>query len=309
MKNAMLLVNKYSKGIGGKKSCCRAFLSALLLLYYLHSPIRQKICRNLLVGSYVSFNPFVMRYFMVLGYRGTGYHGWQVQPNAYTVQQAVHEALTRLLSEPVVVMGSGRTDTGVHARQQVAHFDWHTPLVAATFLPKLNAVLPPDISVYQLYEVPADAHARFSAYLRCYEYHLHTFKDPFAQDGSYCFRRPVRLDLMQAAARQLIGYGDHNYACFSKSGTQPTTFHCRISQAAWAISEASPTGQRMVFRIAANRFLRGMVRAIVGTMLDVGTERTTLEDFREIVASQNRRKAGRSVPAHGLYLTEVKYKF
>lgn len=252
---------------------------------------------------------FYMRYFVVLSYRGTDYHGWQVQANAHTVQQAVHEALARLLGEPVAVVGSGRTDTGVHARQQVAHFDWHTSLAPATFLPQLNAVLPLDISAYQLYEVPADAHARFSACLRCYEYHLHTFKDPFAQDSSYYFRRPVRSDLMQAAAQQLVDYGDHSYACFSKSGTNSATFRCCISQAEWTTSEASPTGQRIVFRIAANRFLRGMVRAIVGTMLDIGTERTTMKDFQEIVASQDRRKAGRSVPAHGLYLTEVRYKF
>ena len=250
-----------------------------------------------------------MRYFMILSYRGTGYHGWQVQENAYTVQQAIHEALARLLGESVVVKGSGRTDAGVHARQQVAHFDWPAPLVSSTFLPKLNAVLPPDISVSHLYEVPPQAHARFSAYVRCYEYHLHTFKDPFAQDNSYYFRQPLRLDIICEAAKQLVAYGNHNYACFSKSGTQNTTFYCHISRAEWSVSEVSPVGQRMVFRIAANRFLRGMVRAIVGTMLDIGTGKTTLEDFREIVASQDRRKAGRSVPAYGLYLTEVNYKF
>ena len=250
----------------------------------------------------------MIRYFMILSYRGTAYHGWQVQSNAYTVQQAVHEALARLLGEPVLTTGSGRTDTGVHARQQVAHFDWHQSLDTGAFLSKLNAVLPLDISVYQLYEVSADTHVRFSARTRSYEYRLHTFKDPFAQDSSYYFRQPLRLDLMNEAARQLVALGERNYACFGKSGTHNTTFRCHIFQAEWWVDEALPTGQRMVFRITANRFLRGMVRAIVGTLLDVGTEKITLEDFQKIIDSQDRRRAGRSVPAHGLYLTEVTYK-
>ena len=246
------------------------------------------------------------RYFLHLSYRGTAYHGWQIQKNAYTVQQAVHEALSRLLNEPVTVVGSGRTDTGVHARQQVVHFDQKQSL-ATDFLFRLNAVLPPDISADRLYEVPTDAHARFSAQTRSYEYHLHTFKDPFAQDSSYHVRFPLQLDLMNEAAQQLVAYGERNYACFSKLGTQPTTFRCHIRHARWLIHEESTTGRRLVFRITANRFLRGMVRAIVGTLLDVGTEKTSLADFRAIVDSQDRQQAGRSVPPHGLYLTEVTY--
>ena len=245
---------------------------------------------------------------MALSYRGTAYHGWQVQANAYTVQQAVHEALSRLLGEPVLLTGSGRTDTGVHARQQIAHFDWPQAL-GADFLYRLNAVLPPDISAYQLYEVAPEAHARFSAHTRRYEYHLHTFKDPFAQDSSYHLRPPVRVDLINEAARQLLAYGDHNYACFSKSGTSPTTYRCRITQAAWRVCEESAAGQRMVFTIAANRFLRGMVRAIVGTLIDLGSGKITFENFKAIIESQDRQQAGRSVPAHGLYLTEVSYPF
>ncbi len=250
-----------------------------------------------------------MRYFITLAYQGTPFHGWQIQQNAYAVQQAVHEALARVLGQSVVVTGSGRTDTGVHARQQVAHFDWPTPLSGKTLLPQLNAVLPFSVSAQQLYRVPSSAHARFSARARYYEYHLHNFKDPFAQDSSYYFRKPLRLDLIQEATQQLVAYGERDYACFSKSGTQNTTYQCHIHQAEWVTREASPVGQRTTFRIGANRFLRGMVRAIVGTLLDVGTEKTDLKTFRTIIDIQDRRLAGRSVPAHGLYLTKVVYDF
>ena len=246
------------------------------------------------------------RYFLSLSYQGTAYHGWQIQANAHTVQGAVQEALTRLLG-PTTVTGSGRTDTGVHARQQVVHLDQPEPL-PTHFLFKLNAVLPSDISAYRLSEVAPETHARFSARTRRYEYHLHTFKDPFAQDKSYQVRFPLRLDLINEAARQLVDYGERNYACFSKKGTQPSTFRCHIFQAEWRITEESAVGQRMLFQITANRFLRGMVRAIVGTLLDVGTERITINDFRAIINSQDRQRAGRSVPAHGLYLTEVTYE-
>ena len=250
-----------------------------------------------------------MRYFMTLAYRGTAFHGWQIQQNAYTVQQAVHEALTRVLGQPVVVTGSGRTDTGVHARQQVVHFDWSAPLSSETILPRLNAVLPLSVSAQQLYEVPSSAHARFSARARYYEYHLHNFKDPFAQESSYYFRKPLRLDLIHKATQQLITYGEHNYACFSKSRTQNSTYQCCIHQAEWTTHHEPPAGQRTTFRIGADRFLRGMVRAVVGTLLDVGTEKTDLKTFRAIIDSQDRRQAGRSVPAHGLYLTKVVYDF
>ena len=253
-------------------------------------------------------NQLTMRYFLVLSYVGTAYHGWQIQANAYTVQQAVHEALSRLLGEPISVTGSGRTDSGVHARQQVAHFDTAQP-VPNNLLFRLNAILPPDIGVHRLFKVAPEAHARFDARARSYEYLMHTFKDPFAQGSSYCIRFPLRLDLINEATQLLVAYGERNYACFSKSGTQQTTFRCHIVRAEWAVTEESAIGQRMVFRITANRFLRGMVRAIVGTLLDIGTEKITLEDFRAIVESQDRRRASRAVPAHGLYLTEVAYEF
>lgn len=250
-----------------------------------------------------------MRYFMTLAYQGTNFHGWQIQQNAYAVQQAVQEALARVLGQPVVVTGSGRTDTGVHARQQIAHFDWPAPLPENDLIPQLNAVLPLSVSVLRLYEISPSAHARFSARARYYEYHLHDFKDPFAQDSSYYFRKPLRLDLIREATQQLVAYGERNYACFSKSGTQNTTHQCCIHQADWVVCDEIPIGQRTTFRIGADRFLRGMVRAIVGTLLDVGTEKTDLKTFRAIIDSQDRRQAGRAVPAHGLYLTKVVYDF
>ena len=250
-----------------------------------------------------------MRYFLTLAYRGTDFHGWQIQQNAYTVQQAVHEALARVLGQAVVVTGSGRTDTGVHAHQQVAHFDWPHPLTREAVLPKLNAVLPLSISAQHLYEVSPSVHARFSARARYYEYHLHNFKDPFAQARSYYLRKPLRLEIIHAATQQLVAYGGRNYACFSKSGTQSTTHQCCIHQADWTVHDELPGQQRTTFRIGADRFLRGMVRAIVGTLLDIGTGKTDLETFRAIIESQDRRRAGRSVPAHGLYLTKVTYDF
>ena len=243
---------------------------------------------------------------MELMYRGTAYHGWQIQPNALTVQQVVQEALKHLLSEPVSITGSGRTDTGVHARQQVAHFDVPSDLDVKALCFRLNAMLPTDISITQIYAVPTEAHARFDAQSRSYEYHLHTFKDPFATDQSYHFRHPLHLESMNEAAQQLVAYGEQDYQCFSRSRTQQNHFRCRISRAQWVRCE-DPRGLRLLFRITADRFLRGMVRAVVGTMLDVGTGRTSLEEFRDIVASQDRQRAGRSVPAHGLYLTEVTY--
>ncbi len=170
-------------------------------------------------------------------------------------------------------------------------------------------MLPLSVSAQQLREVPPAAHARFSARARYYAYHLHDFKDPFAQDSSYYFRKPLRLDLIHEATQQLVSYGEHNYACFSKSGTQNSTYQCCIHQAEWMVQDEFSLGQRTTFRIGADRFLRGMVRAIVGTLLDVGTEKTDLTTFRAIIDSQDRRQAGRSVPAHGLYLTKVTYDF
>lgn len=217
------------------------------------------------------------------------------------MQQVINEALSKVLGETITVMGSGRTDTGVHARGQVAHFDTAQVLTDHDAF-RFNAVLPPDISIATLYPVATNLHARFSAVSRRYVYQLHQYKDPFLHQRSYYFRPPLDIALMNQAAQGLITPEPRHYACFSKSGSS-TSDECRIEQAEWRAIESG----RWAFEITADRFLRGMVRAIVGTLLDIGTHKTDLDTFQAIVASQDRSHAGRSVPACGLYLMEVKY--
>ena len=242
------------------------------------------------------------RYFIIITYQGTAYHGWQIQHNALSVQQVVNEALSKVLGETIMVMGSGRTDTGVHAHGQVAHFDTAQALTDHDAF-RFNAVLPHDISIDALYPVAADLHARFSAVSRRYVYQLHQHKDPFLHQRSYYFRPSLDIALMNQAALLLITLESQSYACFSKSGSDVSD-KCRIEQAEWRA--VGP--DRWIFEITADRFLRGMVRAIVGTLLDVGTHKTDLDTFQAIIASQDRQRAGRSVPACGLYLMEVKYR-
>ncbi|WP_462266713.1 tRNA pseudouridine(38-40) synthase TruA [Mucilaginibacter sp.] len=252
------------------------------------------------------------RYFLELAYDGTHYHGWQVQPNAITVQQKLNEALAILLRQPVETIGAGRTDTGVHARQLFVHFDApQLPEGGANVfksspfrgLGGLNALLPHDIAVKQVIEVAPDAHARFDAVLRSYEYHLHFAKDPFKTNYSWLLRDRPDVQAMNQAASLLMAYTD--FSCFSKSNTQVMTNNCKISRAEWV---AQPDGN-LVFHISADRFLRNMVRAIVGTLLMVGRGEMAPEDISLIIESRNRSKAGNSVPACGLYLTEVKYPY
>ena len=244
-----------------------------------------------------------MRYFITLMYQGAAYHGWQIQKNALSVQQLVNESLSKILREPITSTGSGRTDTGVHARGQVAHFDTSQRLTEQEHLHKFNAVLPHDISITKLVQATDNAHARFDATSRSYRYFIHQKKDPFLRGMSYLFTPQLNLEMMNKAARQLVQYGKQNYASFSKSNTQTTTFDCHIFRADWHVLEED----QLVFTITADRFLRGMVRAVVGTMLDIGTGSTSIDDFVAIINSQNRRKAGRSVDAGGLFLTEVTY--
>lgn len=240
------------------------------------------------------------RYFLELAYKGTNYHGWQVQANSYTVQEEINKALSLILRCPIETMGSGRTDTGVHARQQYLHFDISSVLNADDLLKRLNSVLPKDIAVYNLREVNRDAHARFSALSRSYKYYIALRKIPFEESLSWqCFRK-LDLQKMNEASGILLTYRD--FECFSRVKTEVNNFDCEIKEAFWEQNE-----EHLIFHITANRFLRGMVRAIVGTMVEIGAGKLDIEGFRSIIESKNRGKAGVSAPPEGLYLSSVIY--
>lgn len=246
------------------------------------------------------------RYFIELAYDGTDFHGWQTQPNATTVQELLDDALTIVLREPIETLGCGRTDTGVHARDFYAHFDSQSLVSAQQSLAKavdsVNAILPYTIAVKRIIPVHAEAHARFDAISRSYEYHVHFNKDPFKINHSWQLRDKPDIALMNAAARIIMEHTD--FSCFSKSNTQTYTNNCKITRAEWIYN-----GHCLVFHITADRFLRNMVRAIVGTLMQVGRKEIQPEDVRAIIESKNRSNAGTSVPACGLYLTEIKYQY
>jgi tRNA pseudouridine38-40 synthase len=241
-----------------------------------------------------------MRYFLDLSYLGTAYRGWQMQKNAHAVQVEINRALSTYLRADINVIGSGRTDAGVHAKQQIVHFDSAMELDTKQVLYKLNAILPNDIAVKDLIHVTDEAHARFDAVKRSYQYHMHTRKSPFMESLSYYFPHQLDIEIMNEAAKFLMGA--QNFQCFSKVRTDVNTFDCDITTAHW-ISE----NEKLVFHVSADRFLRGMVRAIVGTLLMVGEKKMKLKDFQNVLTGRDRRNAGRSVPAHGLYLSEVVY--
>lgn len=241
------------------------------------------------------------RYFLELSYHGGAYHGWQVQENAISVQQVLNEALETVLRHSVETIGCGRTDTGVHATQHFTHLDTDVVL-NDRFLHSLNALLPWDIAVKRIISVAADAHARFDATLRSYQYHIHFHKDPFRNDLSWYMRDKPDIDLMNEAAEILKEYTD--FSCFSKSNTQTFTNNCKIARALW-----QETQHGLVFHISADRFLRNMVRAIVGTLVEIGNGNMSPQAIRQIIESKNRSNAGASVPACGLYLTEVQYPY
>ncbi len=243
-----------------------------------------------------------MRYFIKLAYNGTQYHGWQCQPNASSVQETLNKAVSVILNSEINLMGAGRTDTGVHATEMYAHFDFEKPFDLKSIVHKLNSYLPKDIVVYAVIPVPDEAHARFDATKRTYEYHINTFKDAFLQDGSWYFHKKLDLDSMNEASKLLFNHTD--FQCFSKVNTDVNTFDCTIFEAYWQQKD-----NQIVFTISANRFLRNMVRAIVGTLINVGLHKISLDDFNEIIKSKNREKAGFSVPAHGLYLTKIEYDY
>ncbi|TDE03865.1 tRNA pseudouridine(38-40) synthase TruA [Flavobacterium hiemivividum] len=243
-----------------------------------------------------------MRYFIKLAYNGTPYHGWQYQPNASSVQETLNKAISTVLNSEISIMGAGRTDTGVHAKEMYAHFDFETPFDIPNIVHKLNSFLPKDVVVYNIIAVPDEAHARFDALKRTYEYHINTFKDPFLQEQSWYFHQKLDVELMNKAAKLLFNHID--FQCFSKVNTDVNTFDCTIFEANW-----KQINNQLVFTISANRFLRNMVRSIVGTLVNVGLHKITLDDFNTIIENKNRDKAGFSVPAHGLYLTEIEYGY
>lgn len=245
------------------------------------------------------------RYFIELAYNGTAYHGWQIQPNAVTVQELLNKALSTILRQPIETTGCGRTDTGVHATEFYAHFDLSLVIGHQSldgYVRGINSLLPYDIAVKRIIPVDAEAHARFDALLRSYQYHVHFGKDAFKHGFSWLVRDKPDIVLMNRAAAIIMEYAD--FSCFSKSNTQVFTNNCKISRAEWV-----DNGDGMVFHISADRFLRNMVRAIVGTLMMVGRKEIDPEAVRDIIESKDRGNAGTSVPACGLYLTEVKYPY
>nr|WP_315151463.1 tRNA pseudouridine(38-40) synthase TruA [uncultured Flavobacterium sp.] len=243
-----------------------------------------------------------MRYFIKLAYNGTNYHGWQFQPNASSVQETMNKAFSVILNSEINLMGAGRTDTGVHAKEMYAHFDLEKPFDISNTIHKLNSFLPKDIVIYDIFTVADDAHTRFDATKRTYEYHINIFKDAFLLEQSWYFRQKLDLDLMNEAAGILLKHTD--FQCFSKVNTDVNTFDCTIFEAQW-----NQENGKLIFTISANRFLRNMVRSIVGTLINIGLHKITLDDFESIIESKNRDKAGFSVPAHGLYLTKIEYDY
>ncbi len=250
------------------------------------------------------------RYFIELAYNGANYHGWQVQKNAVSVQEVLNGVLAVVLRQPVETTGCGRTDTGVHAREFFAHFDTEAVMTdpswfnenKGSILRSINSLLPDDIAVKDIFPVSANAHARFDATLRTYEYHIHFSKDPFKKGFSWELRDRPDIYLMNEAAKIIAEYTD--FSCFSKSNTQVKTNNCKIAFAAWETTENG-----IVFTISADRFLRNMVRAIVGTLLMVGRKEIQPNDIRAIIEGKNRGDAGTSVPACGLYLAKIKYPY
>jgi len=248
-----------------------------------------------------------LRYFIHLAYNGSLYHGWQIQPNATSVQEILNKAFSVLLQSDINITGAGRTDTGVHAREMYAHFDLDATFEIPNLVHKLNSYLPKDIVIYNIINVHNEAHSRFDATKRTYEYHIHQFKSPFLDDLSWYFHQPLDIKLMNEAAQLLFNYTD--FECFSKVNTDVNTFDCTIFEAHWSRGEPNQENDHLVFTISANRFLRNMVRSIVGTLLNVGLHKITLNDFKKIIESKSREKAGFSVPAHGLYLTKIEYDY
>lgn len=242
-----------------------------------------------------------LRYFIELSYHGKNYHGWQIQPNEISVQETIEQALSILLKQSIAVVGCGRTDSGVHASQFFLHFDIQNPIDKEKLKFRLNSFLPEDIAIFQIIKVKEDAHARFDAISRSYRYQISLIKDVFNTDLSLKLHEAeLDLDRMNKAAELMMKYDD--FKCFSRSKTDVKTYQCNISKAYWYKEQ-----NKLIFCITANRFLRNMVRAIVGTLLEVGMNKMNLEQFQNVIESRDRTKAGASVKAKGLYLTQIDY--
>ncbi len=243
----------------------------------------------------------VMRYFVWFAYDGTNYHGWQVQPSGNSVQAELQRALSLLMRQDIEVVGAGRTDAGVHARHMAAHFDVEQQLDCQQTAYRLNRLLPRDIAVSRVEPVPDDMHARFSARARTYHYYIYMRKDPFVRH--FAWRVPYDLDYAKMNEAAAILLQNDDFAAFCKTHTDVKTTICHVTEARWI----QTSDHEWYFRITANRFLRNMVRAVVGTLIDVGRGRTSLDEFRQILKSGNRSSAGESMPAHALFLEDVVY--
>lgn len=242
------------------------------------------------------------RYFAEISFKGTRYHGWQIQKNAISVQEVMNERFSSILREKIEVTGAGRTDTGVHALYYVGHFDSKRENLHSdsSFLYHINQFLPSDISVYRILPVENDAHARFSAISRTYEYRICRRKNPFLQDYAWMFYRELNIKAMKEACTYLKG--KHDFSSFCKVHSGARTHLCKVEEASWTEKEGM-----LIFRITADRFLRNMVRAIVGTMIEIGKETLSPDEIREILNACNRSEAGESVPPQGLFLTRILY--
>ncbi|MDO4762961.1 MAG: tRNA pseudouridine(38-40) synthase TruA [Flavobacteriaceae bacterium] len=243
-----------------------------------------------------------MRYFIEFSYNGANFFGYQIQPNQISVQEVLEKALSTILREEIKTTGAGRTDTGVHAKKMFAHFD--TLQIIEENLPKkLNAFLPPSIAIHRIFPVREDLHARFDALKRTYEYYISTEKNPFTENSAWqLWRKPIDVNLMNESCKILFEYED--FTSFSKLHTDNKTNLCKIYHAEW-----TQNGSEITFTISANRFLRNMVRAIVGTMVDIGLGKIKPEDLHQIIQQKHRNSAGASAPAHGLFLVNVEYDF
>ncbi|GGE96101.1 tRNA pseudouridine38-40 synthase [Chishuiella changwenlii] len=241
-----------------------------------------------------------MRYFLELAYNGKNYFGYQIQPNQISVQEVIEDRLSKILRKQISIVAAGRTDTGVHAKRMFVHFDYEEELTAE-IIKKLNSFLPKDIAVYHLFLMDEEAHARFDATSRSYNYYISPFKDPFSYESAWIFNRELNVDKMNEAAKLLIKQGD--FGSFAKLHTDVKTNICDVREAFWRKNE----NNQLVFQITADRFLRNMVRAIVGTLVEVGLGKISIQEFNDIIEQKNRSSAGASAPAHGLYLVDVQY--